>query len=703
MSVEGKISKIRKRDGSIVDFEQQRITDAVHKAFVAIDVEDGVNAKRISDEVVERLSEKFKGKTPSVEDVQDLVIETLNGSGYANVAEEYESYRERKAEIRSLKRELKIEEEPKLTVNSLEVLKKRYLLKDDRGEIIETPSQMFRRIAHAIAKADEIYGEDSKGSEEEFYGIMGRLEFLPNSPTLFNAGTGTNFALSACYVLPVEDSLEDIFTTVKNMALIEQTGGGVGFDFSRLRPSGDLVKSTKGVASGPVSFMRVFDVATDVIKSGGKRRGAMMAILRADHPDIMEFIAVKSKPGILTNFNISVAATDAFMKAVEDDAEYDLMNPRTGLGVGRLKAKFVWGQMVENAWRSGDPGVVFIDEINRHNPTPKVGRIEATNPCGEQPLLPYESCNLGSINLSRMVDDDDEIDWEKLRRTIHVAVHFLDNVIDVNPYPLREIDEITRANRKIGLGVMGFAELLIRLKIPYDSQEAVDLGEKIARFLDDEARRASEEIARRRGPFPNFKDSIWSNETRARRNATVTTIAPTGTISIIAGCSSGIEPLFAVAFMRHVLEGARLFELNPLFERVAKERKFYSGELMEKIAQHGTIRAMTEVPEDVRRVFVTAHDITPKWHVRMQAAFQKYTENAVSKTVNLPHDAVVEDVEDVYRLAHKLKCKGVTVYRYGSKGEQVLNLGEAVGEKGFVSAEAEYAGGSPAVTCQTCG
>jgi ribonucleoside-diphosphate reductase alpha chain len=563
---------------------------------------------------------------------------------------------------------------------------------------------MFRRVASAIAAADEKYGGDVRRTEEEFYRMMSRLEFLPNSPTLFNAGTGTSLAMSACYVLPVEDSLEAIFAAVRNMALIEQSGGGVGFDFSRLRPAGDIVRSTKGVASGPVSFMRVFDVATDVIKSGGRRRGAMMAVLRADHPDILKFVASKAKPGALTNFNISVAATDEFMRAVEDGSDYDLVNPRTGERAGRASARHVWGQIVDNAWKSGDPGVIFIDEVNRHNPTPRVGRIEATNPCGEQPLLPYESCNLGSVNLSRMVTGQGDVDWERMARAIRAGVHFLDNVIDVNPYPLREIDALTRANRKIGLGVMGLAELLIRLGIPYDSAEALELGGRIASFVEREAEKESGELAQQRGHFPNFPGSTWSRKPGGRRNATVTTVAPTGTISIIAGCSSGIEPLFAVAFMRHVLGGARLFELNPLFERTAKDRGFYSGALLEQVVKHGTVKHIKEVPGDVRRVFVTAHDISPEWHVRMQAAFQRSAENGVSKTVNLPPDATPEDVENVYRLAYGLKCKGVTVYRYGSKGEQVLNLGLDVEDaRRIVTASGEYAGGKPTITCQFCG
>jgi len=695
------VTKIRKRDGRIVDFEQQKITSAIHKALIAVNAGDGEKAKRFSDQVVKKLNESFRGRIPSVEDIQNIVVETLKENGYLKVFEAYQSYRAKKAEIRRLKKELGISEEPKFTVNALEVLRKRYLLKNERGEVVEEPSQMFRRVAKAIALADTLYKEDENEAEEEFFRIMSRLEFLPNSPTLFNAGTGTGFALSACYVLPVEDSLEGIFTTLKNMALIEQTGGGVGFNFSRLRPAGDIVRSTMGVASGPVSFMRIFDVATDVIKAGGRRRGAMMAILRVDHPDIFEFITAKSQTGVLTNFNISVALTDDFMETLEKGRYFSLLNPRTGETVKRVKASQIWGLIVENAWKSGDPGVVFIDEINRHNPTPSIGIIEATNPCGEQPLLPYESCNLGSINLSRMVNNENIFDWEKFKKTIHTAVHFLDNVIDVNPYPIKEVDKVTKANRKIGLGIMGFAELLIRLGIRYDSEEAVEFGERIAKFLNEEAVKASEGLAEKRGCFPNFEGSVWVKTSRGRRNATVTTIAPTGTISIIAGCSSGIEPLFAVAFIRHVLEGERLFELNPLFERVAKDRGFYTGELLEKIVRAGTVRGFKEVPEDVRSVFVTAHEVPLEWHIRMQAAFQKYIENAVSKTVNLPYNATIGDVEKVFRLAYDLKCKGVTVYRYGSKGSQVLNLGEF--KEDFVTAEAEYAGGIPIRGCQVCG
>ncbi len=691
------VERIRKRDGRVVPFDSRRIRDAVHKAFIAVELENGSRAQKIAEEVVQVLETEFEKRIPSVENVQDLVIDVLKRGGYDRVAGEYQAYRQKKGEIRRLKRKLGMEE-PKLTVNALEVLKKRYLFKNERGVTVETPAEMFSRVAEAIAKVDRKFGGKPKESERAFYRMMAAVEFLPNSPTLFNAGTDLG-QLSACFVLPVEDSLDSIFNAVKNMALIEKSGGGVGFDFSRLRPKGDTVRSTKGVASGPVSFMHVFDAATEVIKAGGKRRGAMMGVLRVDHPDVVEFITSKRESRGLSNFNISVAVTEDFMQKLEEDGEYWLINPRNEEKVRKLEAGYVWNLIVESAWKSGDPGAVFIDEINKQNPVSKIGRIEATNPCGEQPLLPYESCNLGSVNLSRMVEKG-EINWTKLRQTVRKAVHFLDNVIETNKFPLKKIEEMTRANRKIGLGVMGFADMLIKLGRPYGSQESLKIAEKVMKFVTGESRKKSAELGEERGSFPNFGQSIWKDKFSAMRNATTTTIAPTGSISIIAGCSSGIEPLFAISFMRNVLEGTRLFETNPLFEVAAKERGLYSAKLLEQTAKTGSLQRIKGVPEDVKRIFVTALDIEPEWHVKIQAAFQKHTDNAVSKTVNLPHDASVEDVEKVFRLAYRLGCKGITAYRYGSRPEQVLNIGEIRTEKRrFVSAESEYAGGCPTKTC----
>ncbi|MEM2859178.1 MAG: vitamin B12-dependent ribonucleotide reductase, partial [Candidatus Bathyarchaeia archaeon] len=642
------VSLIRKRDGRIVEFDPTKITNAIHKAIVAVKGEDGELAARLSAQVVAIVEEEFKGRIPSVEDVQNIVERVLIKNGYDAVAKAYILYRQKRAELREQKRLLGVTDDLKLSLNAISVLERRYLLKDESGRVIETPSQMFRRVAKAIAKVDALYDKSAnvEAVEEEFYRVMANLEFLPNSPTLMNAGTDIG-QLSACFVLPVGDSIEEIFDALKYMALIHKSGGGTGFSFSRLRPRGDVVKSTMGVASGPVSFMRIFDVATEVIKQGGKRRGANMGILRVDHPDIIEFITAKEKEGVLTNFNISVGATDEFMEAVENDEYYSLVNPRNGAVVKRLKARAVFDLIATAAWKTGDPGLVFLDEINRRNPTPHVGVIESTNPCGEVPLLPYESCNLGSINLSRMIRDG-EIDWDKLRRTIRIAVHFLDNVIDANKYPIPQIEKATKANRKIGLGVMGFAEMLIKLGIPYDSDEAIAIAEKVMSFISEEARKKSVELGEERGSFPNFPGSIWDKMGyKAMRNATVTSIAPTGTISIIAGTSSGIEPLFAVAFVRNVM-GTQLFEVNSVFEQIAKERGFYSTELISKIAKTGSVQGLSEVPPDVKRIFVTALEIAPEWHVRMQAAFQKYTDNAVSKTVNLPHEATIDDVRRIF-------------------------------------------------------
>ncbi len=558
-----------------------------------------------------------------------------------------------------------------LTKNARKVLKARYLKRSKEGELIEDPEGMFDRVATNIAQANEKYNEEAKKDRKNFYNMMTNLDFLPNSPTLMNADNDLQ-QLSACFVLPVEDSMEGIFDSLKNSALIHKSGGGTGFSFSRLRPKNDIVKTTGGVASGPLSFMKIFDKATDIVKQGGKRRGANMGVLRVDHPDIMDFITAKEKEVALNNFNISVAVTDKFMEAVENDEFYELINPHSGEVTSKINARDVFEKIVHMSHRNGEPGIIFLDEINRHNPTPNVGEIESTNPCGEQPLLPFEACNLGSINLSNMtkkVNSNYKIDYKKLEDTVRKAVRFLDNVIDMNKYPLEKIKEMVQGNRKIGLGVMGWSDLLIRLRIPYNSVEAINLAEDLMAFIEEVSKDESAKIAKRRGSFPNIEGSIYD---KPMRNATTTTIAPTGTISIIAGVSSGIEPLFAINYERHILDDV-LIETHPIFEEIAKERGFYSEELMEKVAKSNSIQDMDEIPKDVKRIFVTAHDIEPEWHIKMQAAFQKSVDNAVSKTVNFHNSATVEDVKKVYEMAYDLDCKGITIYRDGSRSEQVLS------------------------------
>src|SRR3990170_3134274 len=679
------VKKIMKRDGRKVDFDSDKIVEAIWKAAQAVGSKDRTVAVKLADRVVEKLEKQLKpDEVPSVEQVQDLVEKTLMESGQASIAKTYILYRQKRAEIRRMKLLLGVTDELKLPLNAILVLERRYLRKDEKGRIAESTAQMFRRIAKALAAVEKQYGKTDKeiaGWEDEFYRIMTEQLFVPNTPTLINAGTEYP-QLSACFVLPVEDSIEEIFSTLRAAAIIHKTSGGTGFSFSKLRPKGDIVHSTMGTASGPISFATVYDIATEEMKKGGKRRGANMGILRVDHPDIMDFIVAKEKEGVLRNFNISVGVTDKFMEAVENDEDFELINPRNKQVGKKLKARAIWNLIIMMAWKNGEPGVIFLDTINKHNPTPQIGEIEATNPCGEQPHLPYESCNLGSIDVSKFVDEGGKVDWVQLRETVRLAVRFLDNVVDANWYVLPEIEQLTKGNRKIGLGVMGFADYLIKRGIKYDTEEGLTAGEELMKFINDEGHKMSSELGEEKGNFPNFHGSIWEKNWKNMRNATVTTVAPTGTISIIAGSSQGVEPLFAIAYVREVAEtlGRSLVEVNPLFESVALKEGFYSEELVKEISRRTSIQDLKEIPEKWRRLFVTAHDISAEMHVRMQAAFQKHTDNAVSKTINFPNWATPNDVEKAYTLAWKLGCKGITVYRHGSREVQVLRPIESEGE-----------------------
>ena len=677
----------------LTPLNRTQIAKAIFAAAESMGMPDRHQIEQLTTQVIEHLeqqqplpgmeqlvskSRRQKKRLPTDSEIQAMVREILAG-------EEPVQREEAQPKEEEVAMPVKTEAQPtsgiNLTENALRVLERRYLKKDKQGQVIEKPEAMFHRVAQAIASAELIYNPKAnvKAREKEFYQLMANLEFLPNSPTLMNAGRELG-QLSACFVLPVEDSMESIFDAVKNTALIHKSGGGTGFSFSRLRPETDRVGSTGGVASGPVSFMRAFDTATDVIKQGGMRRGANMAILNVDHPDIMKFIEAKSDPNAFTNFNLSVAVTSEFMEAVRAGADYNLVNPHTNEVAGKLNAKEVFDKIVGLAWKTGDPGVVFIDRINQANPTPHLGKIESTNPCGEQPLLPYESCNLGSINLARMLRATNgitEIDYVKLTETAKVAVRFLDNVIDANKFPLPQIEEMTKKTRKIGLGVMGFADMLIKLGIPYDSEEALQIASNIMHSINEEAYKASVELANERGIFPAFSGSIYDVPDGPRlRNASCTTIAPTGTLSIIAGCSSGIEPLFALSYIRNILDGAQLVEVNPYFEEVAKSQGFYSEELIHQLATGTQLHTLEGTPDNIKRLFVTAHEISPEWHVRMQAAFQKSTDNAVSKTVNFPQEATQEDITKVYMMAYQEELKGITVYRDRSREAQPLSTSQ---------------------------
>lgn len=699
--------RIQKRDDSLVEFDEQKIKRAVFRASLEV-TQDSKRASEIAESlqnpILKKIASLYEDRVPSVENIQDIVEEVLMEAGHSSIARSYILHRQRHKDIRQVKTIYGVRDDLKLPLSTLLILKKRYLLRDDEQRIIESPKELFRRVAHTVSEAEKNFKSVHKKEEieEKFFSMMTNMEFMPNSPTLMNAGTSIG-QLSACFVLPVEDSMEGIFESLKNMARIHQSGGGTGFDFSHLRPRDDLVSTTKGKASGPLSFMSIFNQATAVIVQGGKRRGANMGILRCDHPDIFGFIEAKLDENAFSNFNLSVAVTDKFMNAVKKNERFDLVNPRTRKKVKSLKAQALFDLIVYAAWRTGDPGLVFLDEINRCNPTPQIGRIVATNPCGEIPLLPYESCNLASINLSKFVKNG-SLDWTALKETIHWSVRFLDDVIEVNNYPLNQIREMTLGNRKIGLGVMGFADMLIELGIPYIDEKAVSMSSRLMKFFHQESLIASQALASERGVFSNYEKSIYAKRNLKLRNATVNTVAPTGTVSMIAGCSSGIEPLFALCYVRNVLSGTKMFETHPLFERELIRKGLSTEEIMAKVGQFGSLKDIEEIPDDLKRIFITSFDVSPEEHLRIQAAFQEFTDNSVSKTINLPSDATVEDVRRIYTMAHELGCKGITIYRYGTKKDQVLSFDSRTEvqrreDLSLITAESEFSGGCHSGLC----
>jgi ribonucleoside-diphosphate reductase alpha chain len=690
--VTGWPAKVRRRDGTMVPFDIVRIEFAIARAAREVANDDPDMPVTVARAVADALGRRVA----PVERIQDLVEARLGEAGLDDVARAYIIYRQRHAELRAAKELLGVRDELKLSLAAVTVLRERYLLRDEHGRPVESTGEMMDRTANFIAAAEDGYRRGSSAQwAQRFSALMRRLELLPNSPTLMNAGTDLGL-LAGCFVLPVEDSLRSIFATLGQAAEIQRTGGGTGYTFSHLRPAGDRVASTGGTASGPLSFLRLYDTAAGVVAMGGRRRGACMAVLDASHPDIYEFVTAKAdSPRELNQFNLSVAVTDAFMRAVERNGTHRLVNPRTGKTVERVSAVELFTAICEAAHACGDPGLVFLDTINRANPVPSAGRIEATNPCGEVPLLPYESCNLGSINLARMISNA-HVDWNRLEEVAGVAVRFLDDVIDVSRYPFPELGEATRAGRKIGLGVMGLAEMLASLGIPYDSQEGVRLAGQVMRCIQQAAHAASARLAEDRGPFPAFADSRFADST-PRRHAQVTSVAPTGTISLIAGTTAGIEPMFAIAFTRAIV-GRHLLEVNPCFDRLARDRGLYSDELVAEIAQRGGVRGYPHLPAEVRAAFPTASEIAPEWHLRMQAAVQRHVDAAVSKTINLPATATADDIRAIYLAAWKAKVKGITVFRYGCREGQVLTF--AAPEPAIPQAGSDFSGGCVGHVCE---
>jgi ribonucleoside-diphosphate reductase alpha chain len=676
------IKNVIKRDGRVVEFRFTQLVEAIFKAAEAVGGKDKEKAVQIAHDIMERLQQNFKGESISAEKLQDLIERSLIENGHVQTAKSYILGQHKKQEVQIQRSLILGKEDSEDNLNfsneALRILERRYLLKDTMGNLIETPKEMIRRVAQNIAYADSLYKSSEneiEETEEKFYYIMSTLRFLPNSPTLKNAATKTQ-QLSSCFVLPLEDDMESIFGSLHDAAVIHQRGAGTGFSFSKLRAQGSRVRKNLGVAAGPVAFMRVYDAALDVVKQGGIRPGANMAILRVDHPDILRFIEVKRDQKTLKNFNISVGMTDNFMKAVEQDRQYYINDPHSGKSMGLLRARDVFAVITQNAWKTGDPGLVFLDEINKKHPAKHLGEIETTNQCGEAPLLPYEGCALGSINLTKFVDEaKGDLNWEDLKETIETAVHFLDNVIDMNSYPKKEIEVATKHSRKFGLGIMGFADILCTLRIKYDSEAGLEMGDKLMSFIKETCYTTSQELATKRGVCGAWEGSEHQKAGRNMRNMTCNSLSPTGTISILASASSGCEPLFAISYQKTVLGDNEIIYLNKTFERVAKERGFYSPELIRKISKAGTVQGFKEIPKDVREIFVTAQDIDPVWHVKMQATLQRHVDNSISKTINFPNTASIRDVEEAYLLAWKSKCKGITIYRDGSYEEQVINIG----------------------------
>ncbi len=678
-ATEIKIKSVLKRDGRVVPFSLNNIAESIFQAAESVGGTDKELAVQLAHGVVSQLNASFSGKMPTVQQVQDAVERVLIEGGYVKTAKAYILFHHKKEEQRHQQALIlgkdKSEETLTFTQEALRILERRYLLKDNTGSIVETPKEMLHRVAENIAYADTFYGmKNVEETEEKFYHLMASLQFLPNSPTLKNAATKTQ-QLSSCFVLPIEDTMESIFGSLRDAAVIHQRGAGTGFSFSQLRPQGSMVRHNIGVAAGPVSFMQVYDSALDVIKQGGIRPGANMAVLRVDHPDILRFIEIKRDKQKLKNFNISVGVTDNFMKAVEADRQYYLVHPATGKSMGLLRARDVFAVITQNAWKTGDPGLVFLDEINRKHPAKHLGEIETTNQCGEAPLLPYEGCALGSLNLNAFVKEGD-LDWARLEKAVHTAVHFLDNVIDMNSYPKKKIEEYTKRTRKFGLGIMGFADMLCTLRLKYDSEEGLEMADKLMSFIREQSYQASEQLAVKRGACPGWEGSEHQKAGRRMRNLTCNSLSPTGTISILADASSGCEPLFAISYQKTVLGDNEIVYLNKEFERVARERGFYTPDLIRKISRAGSIQQFKEIPKDVREIFVTAQDISPEWHIKMQSTLQKHVDNSISKTINFPRTASIRDVEQAYLLAWKAKCKGLTIYRDGSYEDQVITMGE---------------------------